>query len=66
MWGDHYWIIDLEMDCGATREGWFELKTLFSNGGEGGRGRWANRPVTGGWAAPPRCMRDITQADADT
>ena len=48
VWGDHYWIIDLEMDCSATREGWFELETLFSNGGEGGEGEVSQQPCDGG------------------
>ena len=36
VWGDHYWMVDLEMDCSDTRDGWFELQGLFSGGGEGG------------------------------
>lgn len=36
------------MDCGATREGWFELETLFSNGGEGGEGEVGQQACDGG------------------
>jgi len=35
-WGDHYWISDMEMDCSSTKDGWFEVDTFFTNGGEGG------------------------------
>jgi len=31
-WGAHYWIMDVDMDCEATANGWFELKTFISNG----------------------------------
>jgi len=32
--GDHYWMVDMEMDCEQTEMGWFELKA-FLKGGEG-------------------------------
>jgi hypothetical protein len=31
-WGSHYWMLDVEMDCSATVDGWFELKSFISNG----------------------------------
>jgi len=31
-WGDHYWMLDVEMDCSKTNNGWFELKSYVSNG----------------------------------
>merc|ERR1712137_352103 len=31
-WGEHYWMLDIEMDCSKTIDGWFELKTFISNG----------------------------------
>ncbi len=30
--GDHYWMLDVEMDCSQTVDGWFELKSYISNG----------------------------------
>ena len=24
--GEHYWFVDLEMDCSATENDWFEFK----------------------------------------
>lgn len=31
-WGQHYWMMDVLMDCSATVNGWFELKSYISNG----------------------------------
>lgn len=31
-WGSHYWMLDIEMDCSKTANGWFELKSFISNG----------------------------------
>jgi len=31
-YGMHYWIMEVEMDCSATVDGWFELKSYISNG----------------------------------
>jgi hypothetical protein len=33
-YGDHYWMLDVEMDCSKTVNGWFELKSYISNGPE--------------------------------
>ena len=30
--GDHYWMIDVNMDCDATENGWFEIKGFVTNG----------------------------------
>lgn len=30
--GSHYWMLDVQMDCSATVNGWFELKSYISNG----------------------------------
>ncbi|ACE84702.1 S8 family serine peptidase [Cellvibrio japonicus] len=32
LWGDHYWMLDVEMDCSRTLDGWFELKSFISGG----------------------------------
>jgi hypothetical protein len=31
-YGDHYWMLDVDMDCSQTVNGWFELKSYISNG----------------------------------
>jgi YD repeat-containing protein len=31
-WGHHYWLLDVDMDCSRTVNGWFELKSYISNG----------------------------------
>jgi hypothetical protein len=31
-WGQHYWMLDVEMDCSKTVNGWFEVKSFISNG----------------------------------
>lgn len=31
-YGMHFWIFEVEMDCSATANGWFELKSYISNG----------------------------------
>jgi len=33
-YGPHYWIMDVDMDCSKTVNGWFELKSYISNGPE--------------------------------
>lgn len=32
VYGQHYWMMDVGMDCSKTVNGWFELKTFISNG----------------------------------
>ena len=31
-YGYHYWMLDVQMDCANTVNGWFELKSYISNG----------------------------------
>ncbi|XP_071485033.1 alpha-amylase-like [Diadema antillarum] len=31
-WGEHYWMVDFEMLCDETEDGWFELKAYLQNG----------------------------------
>ncbi|HET7499946.1 MAG TPA: alkaline phosphatase family protein [Kofleriaceae bacterium] len=32
LWGLHYWMLDVDMDCSKTFDGWFELKSFVRNG----------------------------------
>ncbi|NCP63811.1 MAG: alpha-amylase [Paraglaciecola sp.] len=32
IWGPHYWMLDVQMDCSKTVNGWFELKAYVKNG----------------------------------
>ncbi len=32
IYGQHYWMLDVDMDCSKTVNGWFELKSFISNG----------------------------------
>lgn len=32
IWGQHYWMLDVDMDCSASVNGWFELKAFVKNG----------------------------------
>lgn len=31
-YGDNYWMLDVDMDCSKTVNGWFELKSFITNG----------------------------------
>ena len=31
-YGEHYWMLDVDMDCSKTFNGWFELKAFVKNG----------------------------------
>ena len=31
-WGDHYWMVEFDMDCSYTKDGWFETKSFVYNG----------------------------------
>ena len=31
-WGQHYRMLDVEMDCSKAVNGWFEVKSFISNG----------------------------------
>jgi hypothetical protein len=37
-WGQHYWLLEVDMDCAKTQNGWFELKGFLTN-----------YSVNGGW-----------------
>ena len=43
-WGEHYWMVDVNMDCSETEDGWFELKAL----------------ITGGWGWENDVTQDVT------
>ena len=32
-WGDHYWMVDFDLDCSKTENGWFEVKAFVTGGG---------------------------------
>ena len=29
-YGDHYWLVDIDMDCSRTQGGWFEFKAVLN------------------------------------
>ena len=31
-WGEHYWMVDFNMDCDKAESGWFEVKAYLMNG----------------------------------
>ena len=31
--GDHTWLLDVDMDCSQTMDGWFEFNTIYTYGG---------------------------------
>lgn len=33
LWGQHYWMLDVEMDCSKSADGWFELKAFIAESG---------------------------------
>nr|AWU67110.1 putative alpha-amylase [Crangon crangon] len=37
-WGEHYWMIDTNMDCSQAENGWFEIKAFVTNSGSGWEG----------------------------
>jgi len=43
-WGRHYWMLDVDMDCTRTANGWFEF-TSYITGGPGGE-REISQPGT--------------------
>ncbi|CAL4138325.1 unnamed protein product, partial [Meganyctiphanes norvegica] len=54
-WGDHYWMVDMDMDCSQAKQGWFDVKALETNAGDGHEGDIAQTwscSGTGGGAAP--------------
>ncbi|BDX07422.1 alpha-amylase [Planctobacterium marinum] len=32
LWGQHYWMLDVQMDCSKAVNGWFEVKAFVKNG----------------------------------
>ena len=48
--GEHYWLVDVDMDCSGTENGYFEFKVIFG----GLEGRVVQGSCTGsrGGAAP--------------
>jgi alpha-amylase len=32
IWGLHHWMLDVDMDCSKTVNGWFEVKAYVKNG----------------------------------
>ncbi|QPB85628.1 alpha-amylase [Pseudoalteromonas rubra] len=46
-WGAHYWMLDVDMDCSQSHNGWFEIKAFVKNG-EGWEGdiNQANTPYS--------------------
>ncbi|XP_064112999.1 alpha-amylase-like isoform X2 [Macrobrachium nipponense] len=30
-WGEHYWMVDVNMNCSQTEKGWFEIKAFMDN-----------------------------------
>lgn len=47
--GDHFWMVDMEMDCSYTdqQEGWFDFKAYLSNYAAGWEPDVAQAPCTG-------------------
>lgn len=37
-WGAHYWMLDVDMDCSRSLDGWFEVKSYIA--GDAGGGGW--------------------------
>ncbi|KAK3852672.1 hypothetical protein Pcinc_040753 [Petrolisthes cinctipes] len=33
--GDHYWMVDMDMDCSQAEDGWFEVKGFLTNAANG-------------------------------
>ncbi|XP_067663291.1 alpha-amylase-like [Haliotis asinina] len=33
--GEHYWLVDIDMDCSKTKNGFFEFKSIVNGGWEG-------------------------------
>lgn len=49
IWGEHYWMLDADLDCSKTVDGFFELKAFVKNGqGWEGTISQANTPYASG------------------
>jgi alpha-amylase len=33
-WGEANWMVDFDMDCSETENGWFDLKAFLTNYGK--------------------------------
>ncbi len=31
--GDHYWMVEMDMDCSQAEDTWFEVKAFLTNAG---------------------------------
>nr|QJE50400.1 alpha amylase-related protein [Diaphanosoma celebensis] len=53
-WGEHYWMLDVDMDCSQTESGWFEVKAFVTNAGSGWESDVSQTTCTGsvGGTAP--------------
>ncbi|XP_078615346.1 alpha-amylase-like [Branchiostoma floridae x Branchiostoma japonicum] len=52
-WGDHYWMLDVDMDCSRTENGWFEVRAMTIARYPGGFAQWEsdrNQGTCGGTA----------------
>jgi alpha-amylase len=49
-YGDHYWMLDVNMDCSQAEQGWFEVKAYLTNDGQGWEGDIAQAGACGGSA----------------
>ena len=64
-WGDHYWFLVMDMDCGQTQDGWFEFNTIYSIGGEDGEDPISQEECSGevGGSAPFPSTNHIARFD---
>nr|APU94147.1 alpha-amylase [Sinonovacula constricta] len=51
-YGDHYWLVDSDMDCSRTDNGWFEIKAVVNGQWEGDIPSPATCTGTGSGAVP--------------
>ncbi|KAK4293347.1 hypothetical protein Pmani_033953 [Petrolisthes manimaculis] len=47
-YGEHYWMVDMTMDCDQTEGGWFDVKAFLSNAGSGWENDIAQAPTCTG------------------
>ncbi|XP_050716482.1 alpha-amylase-like [Eriocheir sinensis] len=52
--GDHYWMVDMGLDCSQAEEGWFEIKAIVTSAGDVWEGDITQTACsgTGGGTAP--------------
>ena len=53
-WGEHYWMVDFNLDCDEAESGWFEVKAYLMNGDgwESDRSQAASCGGTAGGSKP--------------